>query len=144
MNSDAKPSGNAARYAFLLLLGLVVGAIATVMAMRAIDARTDHYPDSVMTVMSAHMSALHGNVEKNRCAATDTVPHLQTLRALANDIEPAFGDLGNEEAFGKHASDLRATLDSALANPPTDCAGLGTLQKEIGGRCKACHDEYRG
>src|SRR3546814_15301013 len=72
----AKPSGNAAaRYLFLFVLGLAVGAVATVMAMRALDARKDHFPESVMEVMSAHLGSLYKNVEQNRCTATDTLPH---------------------------------------------------------------------
>src|SRR5690606_7475812 len=71
----SKPSGNAsARYLFLFLVGLAVGAVATVMVMRALEARKDPYPDAVMNVMSAHVGALYKNVEQNRCAATDTIP----------------------------------------------------------------------
>lgn len=138
-------SGNAAaRYLFLFLLGLVVGAVATVMAMRALDARKDHYPESVMEVMSAHVGALKGNVASNRCAATDTLPHLQTLRTMANDIEPAFGDLREDARFAGHASDLRASLDGALANPPLSCAGVEAALKDVGADCKACHQDFRG
>ena len=128
----SKPSGNAAaRYLFLFLVGLAVGAVATVMAMRALEARKDPYPDAVMNVMSAHVGALYKNVEQNRCAATDTIPHLQTLRTLANDIEQAFGD-------------LRASLDGALSSPPLACNGVEAALKRIGGDCKACHQDFRG
>lgn len=137
-------SGNAAaRYAFLFLLGLVVGVVATVMALRALDARKDHYPESVMQVMSAHVDALRGNFKQNRCSATDTLPHLQALRMMANDIEPAFGDLREDARFAAHASDLRASLDGALSNPPLACAGVEAALKDIGGDCKACHQEFR-
>ena len=120
-----RPSGNAAsRYFFLFLVGLVVGIIATVMALRALDARKDHYPDSVMQVMSAHIDALSGAIKQNRCTATDTLPHLQTLRVMANDIEPAFGD-------------------NVLANPPIACPAAQSALEEIGGKCKACHKEFR-
>ena len=126
MSTSASQAGNAAaRYFFLFLIGLVVGIVATVMAMRALDARKDHYPESVMHVMDAHMDALHDNTKQSRCAATDTLPHLQALRMMANDIEPAFGDLREDSRFAGHASDLRAAL------------------KDIGGNCKACHQEFR-
>ncbi len=144
MNSDVKPSSNAAtRYLFLFLIGLTVGIVGTVMVMRAIDARSDHYPVSVMRVMDAHLDALDANVQQNRCAATDTLPHLQTLRLMANDIEVAFGDLREDKRFVDHASDLRARLDSALSSPPLNCAGVATTMKEIGGKCKACHQDFR-
>ncbi len=144
MNTNVKPSGNAAtRYLFLFLIGLTVGIVGTVMAMRAIDARADHYPSSVMHVMDAHLDALGTNVQQNHCAATDTLPHLQTLRLMANDIEVAFGDLREDKRFADHASDLRAQLDSALSSPPLNCAGVGTTTKAIGGKCKACHQDFR-
>ena len=139
-----RPSGNAAsRYFFLVLVGLVVGIIATVMALRALDARKDHYPDSVMQVMSAHIDALSGAIKQNRCTATDTLPHLQALRTMANDIEPAFGDLREDERFAGHASDLRASLDEVLANPPIACPGVQAAMQTIGGKCKACHQDFR-
>ena len=110
-------ASNASRYLFLFLIGLAVGILGTVMAMRAIDARQDHFPGSVMDVQAWHMGQLKAATQQNRCAATDTLPHLQALRTMANDIEPAFGDLRDDARFSKHASDLRATLDSALASP---------------------------
>lgn len=141
--SPAPKSSAFGRYFFLFLLGLVVGAVATVMAMRAIDARRDHYPDAVMTVMQAHTGQLKTSLEANRCGATDILPHLQSLRTMANDIEPAFGDLREDERFARHASQLRATLDGALASPPLNCAGVGATAGKIGEACKACHQDFR-
>ena len=80
-----KPS-NAGRYLFLLILGLVIGVIAAVMALRALDARKDHVPDAVMYLQGWHMGQLDDDIKSNRCAATDTLPHLQALRTLANDL----------------------------------------------------------
>jgi hypothetical protein len=134
---------NAQRYLVLFVIGLVVGVIATVMAMRAIDARQDHFPGSVMNVQQWHMGQLKAAMEQNRCNATDTLPHLQALRTMANDIQPAFGDLRDDARFGKHASDLRATLDKSLATPPLNCAGVGTALASIGDDCKSCHQDFR-
>lgn len=136
-------AGTGARYFFLFLVGLVVGAIGVVMAMRALDARKDHFPESVMEVQQWHLGRLKANVEQNRCNATDTLPHLQALRAMADDIEPAFPDLRDDERFAKAASQLRAAVDQARANPPLNCAGVGSALQEIGGACKACHQDFR-
>lgn len=137
-------SGNrAGRYFFMLLLGLVIGVVATVMATRALHARKDHYPESVMYVMQAHTAALKRNVAENRCAATDTIPHLTTLRHLANDLEPAFPGLRDEAAFTQHASGMRAAVDAVLASPPLNCAGVQTALAKVGDGCKACHNDYR-
>ena len=136
-------AGTASRYLFLFLIGLVVGIVGVVMVMRAVDARSDHFPESVMHVMAWHMGQLKKDTEQNRCAATDTLPHVQALRTMANDIEPAFGDLRDDQRFTAHASDLRASLDAALANPPLNCPGVGTAMGKIGDACEACHKEFR-
>ena len=134
---------NAQRYLFLFVIGLAVGIIGTDMAMRAIDARQDHFPGSVMAVQDWHMGQLKAAIDQNRCNATDTLPHLQALRTMANDIQPAFGDLRDDARFAKHASDLRATLDKSLATPPLNCAGVGTALASIGEDCKSCHQDFR-
>lgn len=136
-------AGAGARYFFLFLIGLAVGAIGVVMAMRALDARKDHFPDSVMQVQQWHLGKLKANVEQNRCNATDTLPHLQALRAMADDIEPAFPDLVDDTRFTKAASQLRASIDQARANPPLNCTGVSTVLQDIGGACKACHQDFR-
>ena len=43
VDPNRRPS-NAGRYLFLLILGLVLGVVATVMAMRALEQRKDHFP----------------------------------------------------------------------------------------------------
>ncbi len=137
-------AGTGARYFFLFLVGLVAGVICTVMAMRALEARKDPFHESVMHVQQWHMAQLKANTEQNRCNATDTLPHLQALRTMADDIEPAFPDLRDDERFAKAASQLRAALDSARANPPLNCAGVDAAMKEVGAACKACHQDFRG
>jgi hypothetical protein len=139
-------SSAASRYLFLLLLGLVIGAVAVVMILRTLEAKKtwqDRYPDAVMNMMQAHVAQLKASTEANRCSATDVLPHLQALRVISNDIEPAFGDLREDARFSKHASTLRATLDDALAAPPLNCAGVATTAGKIGEACKACHQEFR-
>lgn len=133
----------AGRYLFLFLLGLVIGVIGLVMVMRAWDARRDKFPGSVMQVQQWHLGQLKANVEQNRCAATDILPHLQSLRTMANDLEPAFPDIRDDQRFAKYASDLRATLDAALASPPLSCPGVGATAGKIGEACKACHQDFR-
>lgn len=140
----ASTHGNGARYIALLLLGLVIGAVCTVMAMRAIQARSDPFPDSVMHVQGWHLGKLRDAVEQNRCAATDSLPHLQALRVMANDIEPAFPGLRDDQRFVDASSQLRGALDTALAAPPGNCTALGEAAGAIGQACKACHQDFRG
>ena len=141
--SSAKPGSNATKYLFLFLIGLIMGVVATVMALRAIDARKDHFHGSVMHVQQWHLGQLKQKVEQNRCAATDVLPHFKALRVMADDLEPAFPDLADDKRFGEHASRMRAKLDAALASPPLNCAGVGTVNTEIGEACKACHQDFR-
>lgn len=136
--------GNGARYMFLFLLGLVLGVVATVMVLRAWSARQDPFPQSVMNVQQWHMGQLRNLVEQNRCNATDSLPHLRSLRVLTNDVEPAFPDLRDDARFAQHASQLRARLDQLLVSPPVDCPGISSAMQAIGETCKGCHQDFRG
>ena len=136
-------AGTGARYFFLFAVGLVAGVIGTVMAMRALDARKDHFHESVMHVQQWHMGQLKSDLEANRCNATDTLPHLSALRMTADDIDAAFPDLRDDARFTKAAGNLRAVLDAARANPPLNCAAVGTAMQQIGEACKACHQDFR-
>ncbi len=142
-DTPARKPSSAGRYFFMLLLGLVLGIIGTVMAIRSWQARQDHFPDSVMTVQGWHMGQLKKNLEQNRCTANDTIPHLQTLRRMADDIEPAFGEDAKDERFAKHAADFRAALDAAQAAPPLGCESLKKTMGDVGSQCKACHDDFK-
>lgn len=142
IDPNRKPS-NFGRYLFLLILGLVLGAIATVMALRAIEARKDHFPESLMHVQQWHMGQLKADMEQNRCNATDVLPHLQALRMTANDLDAAFPDLREDQRFATASSAMRAAMDKAIAAPPLSCPALGEVMKSIGETCKGCHQDFR-
>lgn len=147
MASQPANASHATRYLFLFLIGLVMGIIGVVMVLRAIDSRKtwqDRFPDAAMQVMDAHLKQLQDSAKANRCAASDVIPHLQTLRYLANDLEPAFAGLKDDERFTTHAGKLRATLDGVLSAPPLGCAGVDAATKQIGDACRACHQDFRG
>ena len=143
VDPNRRPS-NAGRYLFLLILGLVLGVVATVMAMLALEQRKDHFPEALMHVQQWHMGQLKGDMEQNRCNATDVLPHLQALRLSANDLEAAFPDLRDDARFKTAASAMRAAADKAVANPPLTCEGVGAAMKSLGESCKACHQDFRG
>lgn len=138
---NRRPS-NAGRYLFLLLLGLALGAIATVMVLRALEQRKDHFPESLMQVQAWHMDQLKKDRDQNRCNATDILPHLQALRMTATDIDAAFPDLREDKRFGTASSAMRATMDKIITNPPLTCEGVGAAMKEIGESCKGCHQDF--
>lgn len=146
--SNPDPAGTAgtragSRYLFLFLLGLVVGVVGVVMLLRALEARKDHFPESLMHVQEWHLDRLGEAVKQNRCSATDTLPHLKALRLTADDLEHAFPDLADDQRFSDAASRMRGAIDDALAAPPLSCAGVTAVAKEIGGSCKACHQDFR-
>ncbi len=141
---QTRPKSSAfSRYFFVLLLGLVLGAIATVMLLRTLEARKDHFPGSLMQVQAWHMKQLSEKARENRCAATDTIPHLKALRMTSDDIESAFPDERDDERFVKHASTMRAALDTALSAPPINCEGVNATAAKIGESCKGCHQEFK-
>lgn len=139
---NRRPSA-AGRYLFLLLLGLALGAIATVMLLRTLDARKDHFPEALMGVQGWHMGQLKADMEQNRCNATDILPHLQALRMTANDIDAAFPGLRDDQRFGVASSAMRATMDKVIASPPLTCEGVGAAMKEINESCKGCHQDFK-
>jgi hypothetical protein len=143
LDPNRRPS-SAGRYLFLLLLGLVLGVVATVMVLRALDARKDKFPGALMEMQGWHMAQLEAAMDSNRCAATDVLPHLQGLRVSANHVDAAFPGLREDQRFAKASADLRAVLDRSLASPPLNCAGVGAAMAEIGETCKACHQDFRG
>ncbi len=142
-NPNRKPS-NAGRYLFMLILGLVLGVIATVMAMRALEQRKDPFPDALMHVQQWHMGQLKADMEQNRCAATDVLPHLQALRTTANDLDAAFPELADDQRFQAASAAMRAATDKAVSNPPLSCEGIGATMKSLGDACKACHQDFKG
>ncbi|MGJ4729233.1 hypothetical protein [Luteimonas sp. SDU101] len=143
---ERKPPSAASRYLFIFLLGLVIGIVAVVMLLRALESRKtwrDHYPDALMHVLSAQAAQLRDNVGANRCSPTDTLPHLQSLRSLGNDFERAFPGLRDDQRFVQHAAQFRGALDAALAAPAVGCEGVQQAAATVGEACKACHQDYR-
>ena len=140
----AKPARSfAGRYLFLFLLGLVVGGVGALLGLRALQARSDPFPDALMNVLAHQAGQLGEAAKANRCTINDTLPRLQTLRSLSSDLESAFPGLATDARFGDAASGLRATLDQALAAAPADCSQLATVNQAIGDGCKACHRDFK-
>lgn len=145
VDPNRRPS-NAGRYLFLLVLGVVLGAIGVVMLMRTWEARKtpqDHFPEALMHVQQWHMGQLKADMDQNRCNATDILPHLQALRVTSNDLDAAFPGLRDDTRFTVASSAMRAATDKAIANPPLTCDGLGATIKSLDETCKACHQDFR-
>lgn len=143
-NDPSRPKSHGKRYLFLLILGFVVGVIATVMGMRALQARQDPFPDALMHVQEWHMGQLKTALEQNHCSPTDALPHLQALRMTSNNLEDAFPGLRDDERFRSAASAMRGAADKAIGSPPLSCAAFGATIKSMGETCRGCHRDFRG
>jgi len=143
--STSTPSGKsmARRYLLVLLLGFIMGLIATVMGLRAIQARMDPFPHALMQVMARQQHFLTESHKQNRCTVSDALPRLQSLRAMANDMELAYSGLADNARFQQHASAFRANLDAALAIVPDNCVAFETVIARSKEGCTACHQDFR-
>ena len=126
----------------LFLIGLAVGALGTLAAVNALHRHTP-WTKATMAVMGQQMKAMDQNAKANKCASTDFVPRLQTLRMVANDIEPAFAEETSDPQFGRYAADLRKAADTALAAPPTTCNTANAMISSLGKACDSCHRDFR-
>ncbi len=141
--SPPRPPSTAYRYLFVLCLGLLIGLIATVMVGRALQARRDPFPDSLMQVMQRQSQLLQQAQQQNRCSLADSVPRLQAIRLLSNDLDLAFPGLKDSAQFQQHASQLRGNLNASLAAPPSDCTALAKVVETLQADCRACHQDFR-
>lgn len=141
--SPSRRPSAAQRYLFVLGLGLLIGLVATVMVGRALQARRDPFPHSLMHVMQRQAELLQQAQQQNRCSLADSVPRLQSLRLLSNDLDLAFPKLKEDARFQQHASQYRASLNAALAAPPSDCAALARVVQNVQDDCRACHQDFR-
>ncbi|UOT00574.1 cytochrome c [Xanthomonas arboricola] len=142
MPAPPTEQSRASRYAFLLVLGILIGLVCTVMVARVLQARRNPVPDSLMQVMAYQLRALQPDADGG-CNQARQRARLQSLRLLADELEPAFPDIGEDRRFEEHASALRTVLDQAQRTPPADCAALAAVRPQINDACEACHRDFR-
>jgi hypothetical protein len=126
-----------------LLLGLFAGATLTLFYAN-LTRTQGAYPRGVMAGMQHHHDALRRLLADPLCPADASRVPLARLRALSDEIVPAFieaRDPGPD--FAQRHRAFVAALDAALAAPPADCVALNALVKDLGDQCEACHLEFR-
>jgi len=127
----------------LLLVGLIIGAVCTSIAINALS-KGSAYSKGVMAVQAAHFSAMNTLAKDNRCSAAEIQKELLPMRILAADIEPAFKSLAEQDTqFVRYAADLRRVLDLQLAKQIDNCPELNTATSAIKQACENCHRDYR-
>ncbi|AOD14469.1 hypothetical protein VB151_15165 [Xanthomonas fragariae] len=142
MSPTPPDQSRAARYAFMLVLGVLVGLVTTVMVARVLQARRNPLPDSLMQVMAYQLRALQPGAGAV-CTASQQQARLQSLRLLADELEPAFPAIGEDRRFGEHAQALRAVLDRAQRTPLADCKAIAAVKTQVSEACEACHRDFR-
>ena len=135
MTEPSRTQSNASRYLFVLIAGLLVGIVATVMAMRAIQARQDPFPNSLMNVMARQSQLLGDSRKQTRCSINDSTPRLQTLRLLSNDMDLAFPGLRGTAQLANASAALTA-LEYLKDRLPVSMGAIraGLIETELPGR----------
>lgn len=128
------------RAALLIVLGLVVGIVGTVFAMRALAERNP-LPHAVMVTMGYHRHQLQQIVKGQHCDATATANQLQHMETISTDIPGAFPDAPQQ--FSDFAKQLHSTLQTASQSAPADCPALIATLKQVDHDCSQCHQQYR-
>lgn len=131
------------KYVGLIALGFFIGVLAGAWALKALSAGNE-FPRGVMAIKAHHFGELRENLREGRCDAAALSPHLDTLAAVARDIEPAFLLPGSTDGiFRQYAEDLRARVAKAYASLG-DCERAREAVSTISDGCKACHRDYKG
>nr|WP_282452944.1 cytochrome c [Lysobacter sp. CAU 1642] len=125
-----------------ILLGLMIGAFATLSVLNALRPATA-FPKGVMALFGHHLGAARDQVTAGKCDA-DLARHVEALAILSRDVRPAFLPIGEQdELFGDYADKLQQAAESARQTALTDCAEAGEALGRIGDSCKACHRDFK-
>ena len=146
MTEPTRPPSAASRYAVVFVIGLVSGLFALLVILRVVESRQTwdtHYPRALMHLYQAQLAQLHGELAAGTCSPARALPRLETMRALSNDLEPAFPDLRDHRRFVAYRDQLRDAIDLALVSPPDTCAALETRLDDVQRACNECHRDFR-
>ena len=96
-----------------------------------------------MAVMGQQMKALDSSMKANHCAPTDLTPRLQTLRLVANDIEPAFAGHARRAAVRPLRQRPARRRGCRAAGPAGQLRGRQAALTSLGKACDSCHRDFR-
>jgi cytochrome c556 len=128
------------RALILLVIGLVMGAIASMFAANTLSARHT-YPRGIMAIMQHHVVGLHQALRTRQCNAATNSDAFARIGHAAGEIDPAFA--GADADFFTHARKLDESLAAAQAAAPADCPALQSALKRVDDACDSCHQLYR-
>lgn len=131
------------KYVGMLVLGIIIGTLLGAYALKALSAGSE-FPKGVMAIKAYHSGQLRENLQAGRCDAAALSPHLDTLAAVARDIEPAFLLPDSTDGiFRQYADDMRNRISKAYGSLG-DCDRAREAISAVSDGCKACHRDYKG
>lgn len=126
---------------FLLLIGLVVGALCAIAAANALAKRSAH-GRATMIVLAKHLDALRGMGLERDCAGDQATQRAGQIAFAAREIDYAFGRLAQDEPlFSRRSAGFRRIAEKG--GTFSSCSDLGRWTEELGGSCQACHRDFR-
>lgn len=130
------------RVVIALLVGLMMGALGTSVALNAL--RQAHaLPRGLMVLINHHQRAVKAELAAADCSSDDLGRHFTLLNTLSSDIVAVFA-AEDDAVFTRYAKGLRdATQAAAIAAPGATCAALANVATRINDTCNACHRDYR-
>lgn len=128
------------RAALLIVLGLAIGVLGSVFAMRALSERNP-FPQALMVTMGFHRHQLQQAVKGQHCEAGANLNQLQHMQMIAADVPAAFPDA--PQPFKDLSGQLHSALQKAAQSAPADCPALAAALKPVDQACQQCHQQYR-
>jgi cytochrome c556 len=126
----------------MLVLGLFIGALATIAGMGALRQGTP-YNDAIMAVMKHQLSAVRAIHESGKCDADQVRQRFDFLAATASHIDEAFLPVGDDDRFRELSGNLNKAVAVARSLPLATCPELKQAMDDVGKQCKSCHDVFR-
>lgn len=135
--------GGHLKYLLILLIGVFAGG-SMALFYANLDRAQGAYPRGVMAAMQHHYKALQSGLREPQCPPQRSLPSLQRLRTISDEVAPAFIQARQPGPdFEQRHAGLLTALDAAIAAPPADCVALNALTQDIGDRCDSCHAAFR-
>lgn len=126
----------------LLITGLLLGAIAAVIALLAFKQATP-YHEAHMTMLGRQFAIFQDMNQKDQCDADEIGHRLALMEALAQETNNAFLPTADDARFTELSGQLLDAVRKARSEPVANCQALGAVMGSIGKTCKGCHDVFK-
>jgi cytochrome c556 len=121
-----------------MVAGLTALATVGVSAALSTQAKTEEDYDKLMKSVGAANGAMRKAADPAAVGAES-----QKLEALFKDVAAFWTARKNTEAADWATAAMGHAAAISKAAAAGDAAGIAAAQKELGGRCQACHAKYR-